>query len=492
MLFLNAQFYSKHPVFTSFYLKHNNYFSSPETLLKISVSSTSFDTGCSGEDLVKAEALHCCSDKTWSSLFMNVRLVNCCKCTNSNFYPDFGFEKYKLFFNQTAHPRFFASCSDTFYILFCCSGTVINNDDFQPNHFVPLIPFRKPAKRKLSSIDEIREKRINLSSPPKKRTKILLSSFVHTIDTKLKHDSSILDFFFKTSFKNCDSDSKPSSSLDYSTSEQICSSNEPKQTIKSYFGTSHNKTLFLPKNIETDKELCIYDKNDIATFSNQIKSLSTEQILNLAKNVFIPDSSYIFPKRNCRSFRIEWLKSFSWLAYSPSLDGAFCLPCILFGNHFPSKNHKLKKLYSEPFCDWRHASSTFLLHEGVHKIQAGKKFTGLHFDTQSTYTKLLSDSSGVTDPINLILNTNLKNKIAENREKLTPIVDTIKLCGHLGLSLRGHRDGTKFHAEIGEYSSGQVGNFIELLNFRVRAGDKVLEKHLQNSSKNAKYISKEI
>ena len=149
-------------------------------------------------------------------------------------------------------------------------------------------------------------------------------------------------------------------------------------------------------------------------------------------------------------------------------------------------------MYSEPFCDWQHASSTFLLHEGVHKIQAGKKFIGLHFDTQSTYTKLLSDSSGVTDPINLILNTNLKNKIAENREKLTPIVDTIKLCGHLGLSLRGHRDDTKFHAEIGEYSSGQVGNFIELLNFRVRAGDKVLEKHLQNSSKNAKYISKEI
>ena len=232
-------------MFTSFYLKHNNYFSSPETLLKISVSSTSFDTGCSGEDLVKAEALHCCSDKTWSSYLCMLGLSTVVNAPIQTFYPDFGFEKYKLFFNQTAHPRFFASCSDTFYILFCCSGTVINNDDFQPNHFVPLIPFRKPVKRKLSSIDEIREKRINLSSPPK-QTKILLSSFVHTIDTKLKHDSSILDFFLKTSFKNCDSDSKPSSSLDYSTSEQICSSNEPKQTIKSYFGTSHHIELFSP------------------------------------------------------------------------------------------------------------------------------------------------------------------------------------------------------------------------------------------------------
>ena len=109
---------------------YNNSFSSPETLLKISVSSTSFDTGCSGEDLVKAEALHCCSDKTWSSYLCMLDLSTVVNAPIQTFYPDFGFEKYKLFFNQTAHPRFFASCSDTFYILFCCSGTVINNETF--------------------------------------------------------------------------------------------------------------------------------------------------------------------------------------------------------------------------------------------------------------------------------------------------------------------------------------------------------------------------
>ena len=40
-----------------------------------------------------------------------------------------------------------------------------------------------------------------------------------------------------------------------------------------------------------------------------------------------------------------------------------------------------------------------------------------------------------------------------------------------------------------EYSTGSVGIFIELLNYRVRDGDKDLEKHLESYSKNASYIS---
>ena len=41
-----------------------------------------------------------------------------------------------------------------------------------------------------------------------------------------------------------------------------------------------------------------------------------------------------------------------------------------------------------------------------------------------------------------------------------------------------------------ESSTGSVSNFIELLNYRVRGGDKDLEKHLESYSKNASYISK--
>ena len=43
---------------------------------------------------------------------------------------------------------------------------------------------------------------------------------------------------------------------------------------------------------------------------------------------------------------------------------------------------------------------------------------------------------------------------------------------------------------MGEYSTGSVGNFIELLNYRVRGGDNDLGKHLESYSKIASYIPK--
>ena len=62
--------------------------------------------------------------------------------------------------------------------------------------------------------------------------------------------------------------------------------------------------------------------------------------------------------------------------------------------------------------------------------------------------------------------------------------------GRLGLPFRGHRDDSKYHPKVGEYSTGGVGNFVEFLQFRVRGGNKVLEQHLKTCSKNAIYISK--
>ena len=81
-------------------------------------------------------------------------------------------------------------------------------------------------------------------------------------------------------------------------------------------------------------------------------------------------------------------------------------------------------------------------------------------------------------------------RIEENRRKLIPIVDTIITCGRLGLSFRGHRDDSQYHPEIGSHSQGSVGNFVELLNMRVRAGDVALKEHLRKCAKNASYISK--
>ena len=58
------------------------------------------------------------------------------------------------------------------------------------------------------------------------------------------------------------------------------------------------------------------------------------------------------------------------------------------------------------------------------------------------------------------------------------------------MPLRGHRDDGKYHPEVDNYSVGEVGNFVESLNFRVRAGDKMLKEHLKTCGKNQSYISK--
>ena len=83
------------------------------------------------------------------------------------------------------------------------------------------------------------------------------------------------------------------------------------------------------------------------------------QLLDLIKNVFKPDKSFVFLKKGGRSFLYKWLEEYSWLCYSPSVDGAFCLPCVLFGDQFPAKKHKVKRLLSEPMSHWPDASSCF-------------------------------------------------------------------------------------------------------------------------------------
>ena len=60
----------------------------------------------------------------------------------------------------------------------------------------------------------------------------------------------------------------------------------------------------------------------------------------------------------------------------------------------------------------------------------------------------------------------------------------------MGLPFRGHRDDSQYHPNVGEYSSGGVGNFMECFSYGVRGGDTELVNHLKACSKNASSISK--
>ena len=149
---------------------------------------------------------------------------------------------------------------------------------------------------------------------------------------------------------------------------------------------------------------------------------------------------------------------YPWLCYSPSKDGAYCLSCVLFGDRFPDKAGRISRLFSEPLRYWNDAASTLKRHVAAKEM-------GLHSYTFPILTSLLSQISGAAQSIDVIIDGNLKKEIEENRRILNPIIDSVTFCGRLGLSLRA------YHPEVGNYSTGGVGNFVESPNFRVRAGE---------------------
>ena len=70
-------------------------------------------------------------------------------------------------------------------------------------------------------------------------------------------------------------------------------------------------------------------------------------------------------------------------------------------------------------------------------------------------------SSG--EEIEVMLTKSSDKEVQKNRNKLKPIIYTVILLERLGLPFRGHRDDSQYHPNVGEYSSGGVGNFIECL-----------------------------
>jgi len=58
------------------------------------------------------------------------------------------------------------------------------------------------------------------------------------------------------------------------------------------------------------------------------------------------------------------LHTFSWLAYSAKLDGAFCTFCVAFAKSGAGINSQtLGALVRKPFQNWKHAMETFKNHE---------------------------------------------------------------------------------------------------------------------------------
>ena len=98
--------------------------------------------------------------------------------------------------------------------------------------------------------------------------------------------------------------------------------------------------------------------------------LSDQQRIWLLKNSFRPTTSYKFPTKEeynkSRSFQHTWIKQYSWLSYSQSLNGGFCINCFLL-----TKNRSLlAQLFTQPMTCFTRAKATLQEHnlQLIHKM----------------------------------------------------------------------------------------------------------------------------
>ena len=206
--------------------------------------------------------------------------------------------------------------------------------------------------------------------------------------------------------------------------------------------------------------------------------------LNYFNNHFIPASNFKFPTKQYgsrqRSFQFAWLNKFNGLVYSADDKGAYCKFCVLFGKFSGKRINTLGVLIEQPLTNWKKATEKLTAHF------SGAKY---HMEAMELASNFQSIMNNKMPSIRHQIDSLALQRIQQNRIILKSIIDTVILCGQQGIPLRGHRDD---HTSLTSNPDQNHGNFLELLNFRIRAGDSALEQHLSTAARNATYTSKTI
>ena len=71
-------------------------------------------------------------------------------------------------------------------------------------------------------------------------------------------------------------------------------------------------------------------------------------------------------------------------------------------------------------------------------------------ESEILLTRFLDEYRSKEVPINKVFDSTHKESINKAREATTPIADTLKLCGRQNIPLRGYRNNTKNHPEVGK------------------------------------------
>ena len=303
-LFLNADFYSQHPYFSSVFNTHGvkitHYLNN---ILPMCVSCEALDSNLRGVELVRQEAILISVDKVWSSFLCILALASVTKTNIQSLYPDSGEKKYRLLLNARVEPRPPVKSVADVYVLFCYHGSVQSGVTFEPNHFVPIVFSTKPIsglKRKLATIplDRTKQTKIKFTPISFSSSSSLVQSVVPNVGVSASLSTTLASTFTSV----------------------VSSSSIVKQvTSTSKVGIGESET---PVRFDHDY--------DIAGYRGKANGKTDSEIGVLIKNVFVPGEGFSFPSTGGRSFRLDWLRLYPWLCYSPSQDGAYCLPCTFF------------------------------------------------------------------------------------------------------------------------------------------------------------------
>lgn len=231
----------------------------------------------------------------------------------------------------------------------------------------------------------------------------------------------------------------------------------------------------------------VWQANQVDIGKTNRSSLDDNTKKNILTSLLLPKLPFKFPvteeKSRKRSFQPKWIteSGFAFLAYSTSEDSVFCKPCWLFFHEGVGKgcHQNPGKLVSSGYRDWKKAKEYFKKHMD----------TEYHKDCVLRATTFLQVSAGKQRDILSQLDIQRAKEKEENRTALRPIIESVLFCAEQELPLRGDHDSGAFSLTRPVKKDGK---FRALLRFRIKSGDKELEKHLMNSAKNATYLSPNI
>lgn len=217
----------------------------------------------------------------------------------------------------------------------------------------------------------------------------------------------------------------PSSVIDDDISLSRSQDNETSDTTHSTFGEFDVGYLFC---------------NNQAS-QTSIAALTDEQKRRLLTEHWMPPTDYQWPfhqnTKQKKYLRLNHISGprYGYFKLSQALNGVVCVPCVIFGSECATNNHgkrtALGRLVQTPLRRYSHLTGKDSdlddhLNNQYHK-------TAQTFADQFLIQLKAGDIATNLDKIR-------KQKAAENRERLVPIVKTIILCGRCGIAYRGRRD----------------------------------------------------